>query len=341
MRRRPFPIAVIVALSAGAGCAAPHEPPAAPSGSPVELRGRIVDTVHRTPVAGAQVMVGRERAAADADGRFLLALAASDDRATVTAPGHLERILRLDLSRSRDDLVIDLIRDAAPFDLGRYREFARDAWDRRGLLRGLSRWKVRPSFFIRTVHDDTGAPIPADFIAAMHEVIQNSVAELSGGTMRDPVIETGPERRADTAGWVRVFFRTRLSNANAHGQGTVGGESGSVELRFDDASPRPSANFPARCAAYELQVLEHELTHVMGFYHTSIWPDGSAFNSLTGCSGADRSVSARHFAAIVYARNAGNVDIDEDRHTLTSIAAGLPAPVACEPDALRLGRGTR
>jgi hypothetical protein len=223
--------------------------------------------------------------------------------------------------------------------LARYREFARDGFERPNQLRELRRWRQRPSFYIRTVHEDTGAAIPAPFVAAMHAVIRNTVTELSGGIHRDAVIEAGTESRQEAPGWVIVTFRKQLMTPSAHGQATVGGESGWLALRFDDDSPRPSNNFPDRCPSYELQVLEHELTHTMGFWHTSVWADGSAFNSLTGCTGADRSESARHLAAIVYARAPGNLDVDVDRTSFAISAERSPISVQeCGEWQLRLSR---
>ena len=324
----------LAAVLLSAACSKAATAPAAPT-VPADVRGRIVQTLSGEPVPGARIAMGTASVAAQDDGTFaFVGGAAVTGLATVTAPGYLTRQLRLDLSRPRVDVAIDLISEAAPFHLARFREFARDAFDHPGAFKSLRRWRATPRFYIRTVHDDTGAEIPPPFIAAAREIIRNSVVELSGGVHRDPIVETGAEARADAPGWVRVFFRQQLPTATAHGQATVGGESGWVGIRFDAQSPRPSNNFPDRCLSYELQVLEHELTHTMGFYHTSIWAERSAFHSLTGCTGGDRLASARHFAAIVYAREPGNADIDADGTTVNQ-QAGIPATVSCDATHLR------
>jgi hypothetical protein len=84
-----------------------------------------------------------------------------------------------------------------------YREFARAALRApAGFPQPTNTWTVAPSFYLRTVIEDTGEPIPTEIVAAIRRVFAKSVPELSGGRLAMAAFETGTEPRPEQEGWV-------------------------------------------------------------------------------------------------------------------------------------------
>jgi hypothetical protein len=333
MRRLDSPLVLALGVLVVAGCSrAPTRPtaPAAPdSGS---VAGVVVRTQDDVPIAGATVMIDRWEATTDADGRFALSglPIAGQPTFSIAAAGYLNRQTHVRLDVARSGVVVDLIPDSAPFLIEFYRQIARNAAESTTGLEPLRRWTVNPSFYFKTSHDPSGETVPAAVIEHIETIFANSVRELSGGRFRVAAFETGEAARPPADGWVNVLFQSTLANPNAAGTATVGGNQGTIWLRYDPADPQLFADDPSGCYSRVVQVAAHEILHTMGYWHPT-----SAYAPLAidrGCTGSDWSAEMRYHAAVMYSRPPGNRDPDTDPSVFYFATSGGPRPpiVSCE-----------
>ena len=328
--------------------------PGAPSGAnTVQVSGTVVSTQTGLPVPVAFLngVFGTTHFETDAAGHFavtgnatavpvsmVVGVATSRVSSGLSSP-FINRTVNLGLSSSRSGVRIDIIEDVAPFSSTFYRQFARDARDTPPGFRTLRPWTVAPSFYIRTTHVDTGLPIPPVIIAELQTLFRNSVPELTGGRFAVATIETGPEARADRAGWVNVLFQRVLGAPGAGGQATVGGNQGTIWLQFDPETPKLSPESGTACA-YATGAAEHEIVHTMGFYHVDALPGvAKPFQSPDFCSGNNRPSVVRYHASIMYARPFGNAYPDVDPAAFLHAASSSPAPVVVTCPFAGLGAG--
>jgi hypothetical protein len=335
-------LAALVSISFSCSSSAP----AAPSGPiAVAVSGTVVSTQTGLPVPSAFLngsAGGGIIQFADAAGGFTVTGAASTTPLQMMvgvlasrvssglSPPFISRTINLSLSSARSGVRIDIIEDVAPFSSTFYRQFARDARDTPPGNRTLRPWTIAPSFYIRTTHVDTGAPIPPVIIAEMERMFRNSVPELTGGRFAVATIETGPEARGDRAGWVNVLFQRVLGAPGAGGQATIGGNQGTIWLQFDPETPRLSPSSGTACA-YATGAAEHEIVHTMGFYHVDGSPEmPKPFQSPDFCSGNNRPSVVRYHASIMYSRPFGNAFPDNDPPAhLHAVGSSPPVIVSC------------
>ncbi len=178
---------------------------------------------------------------------------------------------------------VDLIRDAAPFDLGFYRQLARGSLD--GHTDPLHVWSQAPSIYLqRTGLSDAT-------VASLEQVARATVPALTGGRYGVQVWETGQDRRSAQRGWIVVSLK--LDPAPGCGESVVGG--GDITL-----------NTKPICVL--ARTFAHEIGHSLGFWHVT-----DASQLMHSPSGADQPTTLeRHHAAVAYHRSAGNRDVDED-----------------------------
>ena len=318
-------IACIVAASCQGG--SPTTPGTLGPPSGVSTNGSIsgrVTTYGAGPVSGATVLFAGVIATTDANGNFTLnAVPASGTGiVTINAPGHLFRGVAVALGANRTEIAVDTVRDADPFSLSFYRAFVRNNLESVS-LRPIARWTIAPSFYVKTTVEGSGEVIPEAVMAKMREVIAGSVPELSGGRLQMAAFETGPAARQALTGWVNITFHAELGAA--FGRSTVGGNSGSIDLRYGLVST-PTTN-PFGCLIPEIGVLDHELTHTMGFWHTAdVFADSF---SGQGCPGTGRPAQTRYHAALAYSRPVGNRDPDVD-----PIESAQPMSARAQPPAV-------
>jgi hypothetical protein len=304
-----------------------------------------VATQSGTPVPGAFLDLGASHFETDAGGRFTLTAAQSavpsslsigmaSSRVVAGLSGpYVTHVVALDVSRSRDGVRLDIIEDTSPFSSAFYRELARDARDTPPGNRTLRPWTMAPSFYIRTTHVESGAPIPTVIVDELSTMLRNSVPELTGGRLSVAAIDSGPEARPATDGWINVLLLSNMPTPGAGGQATVGGNSGTMWLSFDPANPK--LNYGGTSCSFATGAAEHEVVHSMGFYHVSPPPGvDKPFQSPDFCHGRDRPEILRYHAAIAYARPVGNAYPDVDPLSFLSLDRMRAVIVSCPLDAL-------
>lgn len=314
----------------GGSPAAPSSPGSAGSGT---ISGIVVSVVEGLPIPGASVKVGNVTSTADADGRFAVAgiPAIGQFPFVIEAPGYFQRrtSVRLTYLASPPEVEVDLIPHSTPFDYNFFRQFARNELERGPTgLEPLRPWTVAPSFYIKTVLDPTGEPILSGVVEHVATVLVNGVREYSGGRLSAAQVEMGMEDRAAAPGWVNVLFRRELSGPNIAGQATLGGNQGTMLLRFDPDNPRLYVNDPSGCYARVVQVAAHEIQHTMGYYHT--WISYDPLYEDPDCDAANLSESLRYHAGVMYSRPRGNLDPDTDPEDFAfSVTTGTKPVVSC------------
>lgn len=288
--------------------------------SPGEVSGTVIKYQDGTPMAGVTVTSGGRAARTDAQGRFTLAGLGDSGTATLTAnpAGYLFRGVNVALAAARSGLTLDLLQDAPPFSLSFYREFVRDATESLALS-PTAPWTMNPSFYVkRTVDGTSNYRVNDDVIDRIRDVIAGSIPELSGGRLRLAAFERGDDPRPAADGWVNLTF---FEQGDTFGRSSVGGNSGTMFIRYF-LSSNPNTN-PYNCYTPEVQVVDHEITHTMGYWHTSN-TFADTFSG-EGCPGSGRPDYVRYHAKVMYSRPKGNRDPDID--PADAIFASAPAPL--------------
>lgn len=281
--------------------------PTGPNSGNGTLAGTLLTYGDRTPLSGVSVVLGTSVASTDSQGRFSLANLPATGAAilTASAPGHVFRGVGVSLSQAGANLTFDAIRDALPFSLFYYRMWARNGYES-AQLQPLNPWTRAPSFYVQMIVEGTTTRVDPAVVARIRDLFEKSVPELSGGKFQVAAWETGDAPRPQQDGWVNLTFYAAIGTA--FGQSTVGGNSGTMSIRYGMTSS--ATTNPNNCLTPEVSVADHEITHTMGFWHT---PD-IFFDSFsgTGCPGSPRPEHIRYHSAIVYSRPPGNRDPDVD-----------------------------
>jgi hypothetical protein len=325
-------------MLAVAGCG---RSPASPAGTrglsgSETLSGTLVGWQQRRPIAGASVtvspegydgVVGSATTRTGIDGGFTFtSLPTGLLQLSFEATDYVKR--QVWLGGARTGLVVDAIENAGAFSLDFYRDFVRNGSGGVQSLQRTRPWTIAPSFYINT-RLPSGEDIPAAMLQGIVRVITNTVPELSASKFRVPIIEIGTEPRPSINGWVNVsMFPAGALGVNVHGRASVGGDIGGMNLEYDPLrEARYHTDYPFQCEGAIVEVADHEMTHIMGFFHAG---DGDDFQSGPGCPGFGRSAKARHHAAIMYSRPKGNMDIDVDPLVNTaSDGSTTPIIVSC------------
>jgi hypothetical protein len=320
--RSPRARLIWLGLLVPAACTAPSNAPSLfnPADGPPRtgvVSGRVVEYGTGLPIAGATVLLAGTPVVSAADGTFHFANAPSEGTAVIAASptGYLRRAFPIALSAQRTDVVLDAIRAQLPFSLDFYREFARNGAE--SGLQALRRWTMSPSFYFNVITVGSGLRVPDEIIARLTDMFRKSVRELSNHQLEAGEFEIGMTAREPQEGWVNVTFFTE---GVSFGSASVGGNSGDMFLRYVPTDISTPFTNPYNCESVVIAVADHEITHTMGFWHTSnVFVDTF---SGPGCSGEGRPAHVRHHAAIVYARPPGNRDPDSDPEDAIRLTPG-------------------
>jgi len=332
MRRLFRCVTVVFLLTATATCGGNNEtnPLFGPSG--LSRNGSISGTVVRygdqTPLPGVSLLLAGVATTSDAEGRFTINNVPDSGSGAITAQpaGYVFRAAPFALAPQRTGVVLDVIQDASPFSLPFYRALVRNGYESTN-MQPTKPWTVSPSFYVKTTVEGSTDVVSPAILEDMRRLFANSIPELTGGRLQLAAFESGTTARTAEPGWVMITFYSQLS---VFGQSTVGGNQGTMQLRYF-LSSNPNTN-PANCFSPEIYVADHEIVHTMGFWHTPEVLSDSF--SGPGCPGSGRPAHTRYHAAVMYARPAGNTDPDVDPPTAIRAQApagygGRPPEVSC------------
>lgn len=283
MLRRLLPCALFLILAACGG--SPTRPTPIPP-STITVSGTLTDTV-----SGAILST------------FVQTVNSLPALVEVTAAGHLPRTARITSASP----TVDLIPDAAPFDLGFYRQLVRNGLEEPGNLQPVRVLSQSPSIYMQT----TG--LKPSTVAAYEAAARAVIPALTGGRMSLVTWQTGDLARGDQNGWITV---TLVSDEAANcGRATIGAAAGHIWM---NTHPRCHRNGDI---VSTVAVFRHEVGHTLGYWHI----DGPGLMQTPTPDTADVSEAERYHGSIAYARSSGNTDVDQD--TLAA-AAGVIAVVA-------------
>jgi hypothetical protein len=303
--------------------------PAAPPPS-WTLSGVVTNAATGQPVAGAAIAAGSFNVTTDNAGRFTLTNVAAPSanlHATVTSDSYLTRETSIAWPRT-GSLTIDVIPQAAPFDLMFYRALVRNGNEAgASSLQPLRRWTRDATFYVHTI-DDKGRTLEPEVLALLRAELPRAFRAWTHGRYSANV-EDGTEPRAAQTGLIRVNLIRQLGESFC-GNATVGGDVGTITFNVDNCS-RGSLKIPA-------DTVWHEVGHAAGFWHV---PGRDAVMSITrnarGLLVGNASEQELYHADIAYRRAPGNLDVDRDATSFSLLTApGTPAP---PPAAITCRRG--
>ena len=267
MRRAGTHVRLLLAISvilAGSACGGNSaSSPSAGVAQAWTLTGSVVTAVDTTPVPNATLTLTQGVTTTNDSGVFNLAGSGNffAQPLTIASPATLTRETYV---ANADRHTIDVISTAAPFSEMTYKELAFDAIDVAANLRPLFRWTVQPRFYIRTVFDDTGEPVPAPYIDMTLTEIQRATPQWTAGTWSAD-ITMGPGPLPDTTNRIAVLY-VHPGAAEVHcGDSTV---SCAVVWNPSTIWFNVTASASPTCWASTSHVA-HEVGHALGFWHMS------------------------------------------------------------------------
>ena len=288
--------------------------------------GQVVAAGTTQGIAGATLTPGWGLTAVttDAQGNYQLGDIASPPSnpypVTISAPGAITHDVWVNwASGARTGVTLDLIRDAAPFNMDFYRKFVRGTYDQRGAPWPVMRWTTQPSFYVKTT-DQNGRAIEPEVMVRVLDAIRQAVPAFTAGHFSAATIETGTDSRPRVMGWINVNIRRDPNEHRTCGQSLVGANPGEITLN-DDVCSCGSNKIPGA-------VTMHEVGHAMGFFHVDD-RRSLMYPFISGdCPAGALSPAESYHAAIAYSRPRGNTDPDHDPTSGSAMTASTAILVA-------------
>ena len=272
------------------------------------LTGRILAYGTTAGVAGAHVTIENGQAV-DTDDTGTYRFASQTTRVnlpfhiTVEADGYLTRSVNVGYQLGTRTVDIDVIREALPFSLPFYRQFARNAYELPdGPLESLWPLEDDPSIYIKTV-DQTGRPIEPGVITRLSSTLREAVRDWTHGKLSVPLVETGTASRPRTEGWIIVNIE-RDPKSKYCGLAWIGSTQGEITFTLDRCDC--GSNKLGRALVY------HEVGHSMGFFHVGDRKAVMYPQIPGGCPGEHLTELEQYHSQLVYSRPRGNTDPDAD-----------------------------
>jgi hypothetical protein len=167
----------------------------------------------------------------------------------VTAAGYITRETTIQTTTSR----IDIIRDAAPFSLTFYRQFARDGFEQPHALDVVRSLRQAPACYLQT------KGLSADVVRSLESAARAVVPMFTGSTFTVATFETGTELRPRQNGWIVVDTHDDSSESANCGQAYPGAPDGSIWINTSQTCYRNTDML--------LSTFAHEIGHALGFSH--------------------------------------------------------------------------
>ncbi len=220
---------------------------------------------------------------------------------TVTAGGHITRQTRV----GSISPTVDLIPTSAPFSSIFYGQLVRNMLESTtpDVVRTLP---TAPSVYLQT----SGLSVTNvdHLIAAARDV----VPMMTGGRFALAALETGPNTRPPSPGWIVVDIVNEGTTGEC-GRANIGALAGHIWLNIGEP----------RCEIRGDRVppvsFRHEMGHALGFFHIDV-PNSLMYQASNRGDGLPTELEKYH-ARIAYNRSAGNRDPDIDAPTATPLAA--------------------
>lgn len=307
-------------------------PPTAPTPPPITIftfNGRVTSTQTGAPIGGASVVVGEASTQTGSDGMFTATLGTAASQVTVSAPGFLTRVTTVRGGGDRSN-TIDLIANAAPFNLDFFDRFARGKEQQPTFPDYIIRWQTNPSFYIITkltrfengVFRSTDRDVPQATLDRIAGMLPNLVREATDGHLQMGSIQFRPDARESwEAGFVQVEIAEAPPANDLTGQCGFGGASitfagdgfANEVSRTGFARMYNTSNCSCQGQVPANTIISHEIGHALGFAHTHPFADSvMSFVSTVPCSSPDFSGPDRLHAALAYTRPVGSQSPDTD-----------------------------
>ena len=262
------------------------------------------------PVPRAHLDAFITSADADSGGAFTLTAAtgpAGSQAITVTADGYQPRETVIRLPRT-NEVVVDLISKATPYDETFYNQLARDAYTTPDADYPLYRWSSQLRFYLKT-RDEFGRPLSNNDLETVRRGIREGVQYYTAGTYQADIVE-GTETRPEQVGWVNVVPLQVLPPGDfCSYSSTVGGDPMTMWLRIDGCG----------CGSIKIPIADviHEVGHAVGMFDVAE-PDQIMNRVLSqGCREVIPTAKEQYHAALIYSRPRGNRSPDRDPGTFS------------------------